>query len=421
MSRGPTPARRSAPATSTRLTVAAASAAAALSACAALALPGCGTGAGDGGGMSNLPSAGLGPYRVLESIELNNERAVPAIGWVESAMVVGTRDDAVAFYAWGFLRPPPPRDAGMPDADVPDGDIPDGEVPDGAVHDAGAPDGEAPDAAALDAETLDAGPADGGAALDPVEVDRSKYQPRVIFRSAPSRLPRMEPGERVLAAEAAWEGDEVFDPWAVVLPDGRTRLYYAAAGGIGLAEAPTRGGAFVRVGAGPLLAAGPRGAPIRRPTVVRDPASAGYLLFAESGGRIVRSRSADGVAWSAPEDVALDLAADAGVVSVGTPGAVLAVPEIGPPRVVLFFSARTGDGTPRLGIAASLDGVAFERALLPAFPRNRAESFPAPVYFEPGAMLLYFASSDTQRGERARKIEAAVSPGRIRFDRPPSM
>jgi hypothetical protein len=364
----------------------------------------CGAGAGDGGGMANLPSAGLGPYRVLEPIELENERAVPAIGWVESAMVVGTRDDAVAFYAWAFLRAPTPTDdAGVPDAGAADG----GEVPDA----------ETSDAEASDADADDAGPSDAGVPVDPVGVDPTKYMPRAIFRSAPSRVPRMAPGEPVLAAEVAWEGEEVFDPWAVVLPDGRTRLYYAAAGGIGLAEAPTRDGTFTRVGDGPILAAGPGGAPIRRPSVVRDPTSSGYLLFAESAGRVVRSRSADGLSWDAPADAAIDLVGDAGVVAYGAPGAVLVVPEVGPPRVVVYFSARTADGTPRLGIAASLDGVAFERALLPAFPRARAESFPAPFFFEPGAALLYFSSADTQGRERARKIEAAVSPGRIRFDR----
>src|SRR4029078_5689405 len=71
------------------------------------------------------------------------------------------------------------------------------------------------------------------------------------------------PGASILAAQATWEGADVFDPWVVVLEDGTARLYYAAAGGIGLAVASSIDGTFERVSDAPLLSG-----TMRRPSVV---------------------------------------------------------------------------------------------------------------------------------------------------------
>ncbi|NOY90248.1 MAG: hypothetical protein GXP55_03490, partial [Deltaproteobacteria bacterium] len=79
-------------------------------------------------------------------------------------------------------------------------------------------------------------------------VDWAQADARAIYRASPSgfagtlngrpvSLPGFDVGERVLEATQAWEGAAVFDPCPLVLPDGRLRLYYAAEGGIGVAEA----------------------------------------------------------------------------------------------------------------------------------------------------------------------------------------
>lgn len=342
----------------------------------ALGAPACGTGGeASKGGMFGLPHAGLGPFRRLDASELLHGRlALDEGSLVESGMVLrGAGPTQVMFYAAAELAPgPAPTDGGA---------------------------------------DLDAGvPADAG----PPEPDLALFLPRRILRSDPADGPKFAGGELVLEASEAWEGDSVYDPWAVVLPSGRVRLYYAAAGGIGIAEADSATGAFTRVGTGPVLPG------LRRPTVtLRADGSAGVLLYAEDGGSIVVASSADGLVFDAPSTVDLGFAArDAGPaqVSVGSPGAGLQRPEGDPPRIVLFFESRRADGTRVLGMAASPTGLAFERATLPAFGGDVREGFPAPDFVDAHTTMLYFTVANRLRGVASRGLTVAVSPGTLRFD-----
>jgi hypothetical protein len=361
-----------------------------LSAALALASVSCGTGGEESrGGMSGLPGAGLGPYRRLDTDELSGRLALRRMALVESGMVLrGAGPQPLMFYAAADLPPdPPPMDAGM-DADG-------GVDPDAGVASDGGAD--------LDAGT-DAGTGDPLAG----------FLPRRILRSNPGEGPGYVGGELVLEAREAWEGDAVYDPWAVRLADGRVRLYYAAAGGIGIAESDSATGTFTRVGTGPVLAG------LRRPTIAARPDRApGFLLYAEREGAIVLAESADGLTFGTPEPVDLGfMASDAGVpqIAVGSPGAGLQIPTLDPPRVVLFFESRRADGSRTLGIAASRDGRNFERATLPAFGMGLAEGFPAPDFIDAQTTLLYFTVAATTEDRPSRALTVAVSPGTLRFD-----
>ncbi len=347
-----------------------------LGAALALGAPACGTGGeASKGGMFGLPHAGLGPFRRLDTSELWHGRLAMAGGsLVESGMVLrGAGPAPGRFYAAAELAPaPPPSDAGT---------------------------------------DLDAGmPADAG----PPEPDLAQFLPRRILRSDPGDGPKFAGGEVVLEASEAWEGDSVYDPWAVVLASGRVRLYYAASGGIGIAEADSAIGAFTRVGTGPVLPG------LRRPTIApRLDGSAGVWLYAEDSGSIVVASSADGLVFDAPSAVDLGFASGDGgpaQLSVGSPAAGLHRPEAAPPRIVLFFESRRADGTRTLGMAASPTGLAFERATLPAFGGDVREGFPAPDFVDAHTTMLYFTVANRLRGVASRGLTVAVSPGTLRFD-----
>ncbi|MFW5926061.1 MAG: hypothetical protein ACOCV4_07825 [Myxococcota bacterium] len=238
--------------------------------------------------------------------------------------------------------------------------------------------------------------------------------PAAIHRSGPAPLPPYGPGPVTLEASEPWEGEEVFDPWAVVLEDGRTRLYYAGSEGIGLAEAPAPDGAFTRTGQ--LLAGDPAvrgGAVPRRPTVVpRD--GGGWLLYYEVGDAIAVAQSEDGASFTHDRVIDLELPEEAQTVpevAVGAPGAVVAITPVGRRVTRLYFTSERDDGTRVLGFAASLDGLAFERSLVPPVQSGNPD-FAAPLLLEdPVTLLLYTA--DEGEGPDAGVVDAGAPDGAV--------
>ena len=337
----------------------------------ALVVPACGTGGEESlGGMVGLPGSGLGPYRRLDADEASGRLAVRRAALVESGMVLrGAGPQQVMVYAAADVPegpPPPPEDAGVGL---------DGGVP---------------------------------------EPDLADFLPRRILRTNVGDGPTYSGGTMVLEASEAWEGAAVFDPWAVVLASGRVRLYYAADGGIGIAESDSATGTFARVGTAPVLAG------LRRPTVVaRADGAPGFFLYAEDSGSIVVSQSLDGLSFDAP--VALDLGfppSDGGIpqIAVGSPAAGLQIPQLDPPRILLFFESRRSDGSRTLGLAASRDGLNFERATLPPFGTGLHEGFPAPDLVDARTTLLYFTFASKTDDRASRSLTVSVSPGTLRFD-----
>ncbi len=337
----------------------------------ALAVPACGTGGGESlGGMVGLPGSGLGPYRRLDAEEASGRLALRRNALVESGMVLrGAGPQQVMFYAAADVPDvplPPPEDAGV-------------------EFDGGVP-----------------------------EPNLASFLPRRILRSNLGDGPTYSGGTVVLEASEAWEGAAVFDPWAVLLASGRVRLYYAADGGIGIAESDSATSTFTRVGTGPVLTG------LRRPTVVaRADGAPGFFLYAEDSGTIVVSPSLDGLAFDAP--VAVDLGfppSDAGIpqIAVGSPAAGLQIPQLDPPRILLFFESRRSDGSRTLGLAASRDGLTFERATLPPFGTGLHEGFPAPDLVDAHTTLLYFTFASMTDGRASRALTVSVSPGTLRFD-----
>ena len=268
----------------------------------------------------------------------------------------------------------------------------------------------------------DAGPQPDG--FPEGEVDWSLFEPRRIHRSPPVSGIGFGPGEPILEAASAWEGADLLDPWAIVLGDGRARLYYAAAGGIGVAEAPTIDGAFTRVGDGPITLVDGGETP-RRPSVVPSVDGRDLWMFYESAGDIWLASSADGLAFDpvdgdpgTAELDALDLGAGApeapAQVAVGAPGAMRVESPVGRPFVRVYFESRRSDGSRTIALAATEDGVRYDR-LPRAVLEEEDRRMPAPLAIDARVTLLYQSAPFLSGDRQLRGIVASVAPRTVFF------
>ncbi len=366
----------------------------------AFALAGCSTLGTGPGQPEGLPHGGTGPFRLLTADEVD----VPG---VPAGQTLFDRSHAVEggmvasghlFYT-GALVPPPSRDAGMLDPDA------------GPPGDAGMLDPDAGFSGDAGVLALDAGTSPDAPRL-PVPA-WSAFAARGILRSPPRANGQrgFDEGTPALTATAEWEGGHVEDPWTVVDDDGHARLYYAAAGGIGLAEAPTVGGTFVSAGA-PVI----EGEGVRRPSVVRGLDDAGFLMLFERGGRIERAHSSDGRTWTQDGPVTLPALAarderDDTEVSVGSPGVVRARTSAGRTVLRMYYESRRGDGQVLIAMAGSFDGVSFETLEVPVV-ESRSLRMPAPLSQDERITLLYMSTARGGTPERGALV-VGVAPGRI--------
>jgi hypothetical protein len=267
-------------------------------------------------------------------------------------------------------------------------------------------------------------------------LDPAQFAPLRIFRSSTESEFGFDTGAVVLEASEAWEGGFVTQPWALELGDGSVRLYYAAAGGIGVASAPNATGAFTRSGDGLALAndLGVTGGPLRSPAVAVLDGT--YYLYADDGTDVWVATSADGLTFTlldtddavagvnpiavpAPIDDA-DPAERAHV----SPAAVVATSPTGRTTLRLYLECHqvpeTGSEDQRVIAAlATLDGVTFERARLPAQEARDAPGQPTLRRFQEGVSeWLMYVTVARGSSPQLRQLQVAVDPGRADFAPP---
>ena len=328
---------------------------------------GCGTLGEKTPGPQDLPNNGVGPFRLLDGSESSSGNAILSNAIIDNGMAVeAPASKAVLFFT-----------------------------------------------------TATAGTRTSGSVEDAPYLDH--FVSRSISRSEPSSRPTFQNAASAFTASADWEGGEVFDPWVVVLPNGAYRLYYAGAGGLGVAASDTVDGEFHRLETAPFLgtssvAFGEDHAP-RHPTVVQE--SDGYTLYFQAGHHIGQARSVDGFSWSTPVEVpvALTLGADAGVdlEGYGSPSAIVVHPTEGAPYVHIFFEAFMSDGTRRIGVVGTRDHSNFESALIPLIGKGKNQGAPAPYARAENVTMLYFTADQNIGGASGRMLFAGVSPGVVRF------
>lgn len=327
-----------------------------------------------GGGGEDLPSAVAGPFRALLQPELGNLRVAP-----------NALDDGVFS-----------RDLAVIDLDG-------------------------------DPSTL-AVAAYAGAAVAQGDVKPVASDPtRAILRfGALDGRSFDRAAEVVLEPIAPWEGGVIGQP-AALLVGGETWLYYAAAGGIGLAKSAD-GHAFTRV-SGPILGAAESGWEAARipqsPGVVRLPDGSFRLFYevtlAGDAQAIGAASSTDGVTWtrlgdapalapSAPregEDQPYDDAA------VGSPFPVLATSGDGRALLRVYYGARDHLGNAVIGLAARyLDAPSspLQRAVAPVFGTTKPLSPREPCLLVYPDFTLLFATEKSANNADHPAVAVAIAP-----------
>ena len=343
-------------------------------AAATIGLAACATIPEPGGGGENLPSAVAGPFRALVQAELGNLRVAP-----------NALDTDV------FARDPSVVDL--------DGD---------------------PSTLAV-AGYFGAAVAQGGA--KPVATDPT----RAILRfDALDGRSFDRAAEVVLEPTEAWEGSVLGQPSAL-LHDGETWLYYAAAGGIGLAKS-SDGHAFTRV-PGPIL--GPAASGWEASGI---PASPGVVRLADGSFRLFYevtiakgvqaigdASSPDGVTWTrlgtapalAPSAPRTGVDQPYDDASVGSPFPVLATSGDGRAILRVYYGARDHLGASVIGLAArylAAPSAPLQRATAPVFGTTKLLSPREPCVLVYPDFTWLFATEKAASNADHPAVAAAVAP-----------
>ncbi|MFK7989980.1 MAG: hypothetical protein AB8I08_28430 [Sandaracinaceae bacterium] len=338
----------------------------------AFAMPACSSIGDPGGTPDGLPHGGTGKFRLLDSAETGVSGSLPGRAIVllnRTIEGVSVTENSIFYAQSTVLDDPPP----LPD------DHP------------------------------------------PTEIFRGAFGNRSIFRGTlrTEGIGAYDAGNEVLAATEDWEGDELIDPSVAVDPDGTVRLYYAAAGGIGVAEASAEDGTFSKV-SGPILdmSAGSGVAP-RRPSVVRNIDDTGWIMFFDRGDGLGIATSDDGVAFSDARALPLE-GEDEGMspeVRIAHPGAVRIATSADRALIRVYFESIREDGTHQIYLAGTDDGETFER-----WPRsvidNNDVRLPTVRQLDSRVTFLYLNLPFIGGSFQTRGISVASSPAGQRFDPP---
>ena len=346
-------------------------------AAAALLAPSCATTGAEGEGDKNLPTVGVGPFRKLGVDE------VPGI----APFVL---DDRVAIYREPAILAP--------------------------------------------AVAADDSPAILYAVGKPAGIDvivRTRADDGRAFFGANGDFGRSPPV--VLSADASWEGPSLAGPFALRVKE-EIFLYYAAAGGIGVARSPD--GLSFRKEPGPIFSRDPASSwertELRSPSVYLLPDGRFRMLYA-SGASIGEAESADGVHFQrlGPEPV-LGPAAPAApgsllphekgpfdTASVGDPCAVVRTTPAGRFHVRVLYTGTDAAGVTSIGLAGRYgEQGALTRQPTPVYSVGAKESAPALLELPSGSYL--YVQQDRRVDERLtyKAIAAAFAPGSVKLPTP---
>jgi hypothetical protein len=347
-----------------------------------IALPACATIPESAGGGDSLPSANAGPFRAIVAAELGTFRSAPNgleddRDYGRDPAVIRADDSASSMAVFGYVG-------------AASGASPTTTTPTSTIARYGAPDGRTFDTSDL----------------------------------------------VVLTADQPWEGGAMGAP-AVIRAGGEILLYYAAAGGIGLARG-TDGMSFTKV-EGPVLAPDPsgweHGAPPASPGVLQLP-DGSFRMFYEvalAAGRsaIGEAKSDDGVHWTrAGKGPALAPAggdADAATApydgaSVGSPFPATATSAEGRTILRVYYGAIDGSGNRSIGLAAryGTDGP-LQRAVSPVFGKTSTLGPREPCVVSFGDVAILYVTQSAGTTDATPVVAEAVTPATATLPPPTNM
>jgi hypothetical protein len=228
----------------------------------------------------------------------------------------------------------------------------------------------------------------------------------------------------VLQPDAPWEGDVVAAP-SVLRSGSGLLLYYAAQGGIGLAQSGD-GLTFTKV-SGPVLSPSASGwdqsAVPASPGVVKL-TDGSFRMFYEvpfgaGGAAIGEAGSPDGVTWTRLGDgpaLAPSPGGDAGPTpwdsaAAGSPYPMLAVSGDGRPILRLFYGALDVGGLRTIALAAryGTDGP-FERAVTPVFGDDSTLGAREPCVVAFSSYSLLYVTQDSSTTNTQPAVAVGVAP-----------
>ncbi len=245
----------------------------------------------------------------------------------------------------------------------------------------------------------------------------------------------------VLTPDLAWEGPRLGGP-SVLRVGGAIWLYYAGAGGIGLARSDD--GLVFRKEAQPILAPDPsvtwEQTPLAGPTVAQLP-DGSYRMFYASGAFIGEAESADGVQWKRRDADASTPAIDPvlgpsdpvdpttlapgekppfDTLRVGDPNLVPRTTPAGRLHIRVLYTGFDIAGGSAIGFAARYgDSGPLSRQTAPLYAVGKHEA--APSLFEWGGGLFLYVHQDQVADSRTPPfpaIAAAIAPPAITLGPP---
>lgn len=254
------------------------------------------------------------------------------------------------------------------------------------------------------------------------EVDWALFEPRRIHVGTSIAVQGYGLGEVVFRAAEAWEGGWVSQPDLVRTREGQVRLYYAAAGGIGVAEAADAMGPFNRITRAPVLGGLPPG-PGEEPTFPSNPSvvvdrTGRYLLYYEEANDIRLAISDTGLSFERVTLTFLEpeepLEPDVLEVAREGPSAVL-IRTVAKREVVrLYFESIRANGRRYLMFAGSDDASTFQRSELPVMDEPNLLG-PSATLLDDLTTLLHFAGTATENDVQVRAPRVAVFPEGVTF------
>jgi hypothetical protein len=343
-----------------------------------LALPACATLPEAPGGEQGLPSAGAGPFRALVSGELGNNRSAPnglsdSRGYARDISVLDVDGQPDTFDVIGFVG------------------------------------------VAVKVGDVSPGPTTPTASI-------------VRYTAADGRSFDRK-GTTVLTPDAAWEGGVMGGPAALRVGE-EIRLYYAAAGGIGLARGDAQGMTFTREAApvlGPAAGGWEAGATPRSPGVVQL-GDGSFRLFYEvplpgGGSAIGEARSTDGIAFQRLGDgpaLAPGQGGGGGAdggdppvdgAAVGGPFPMRATSGTGEPILRVYYGAVDGAGKRTVGLAARYgDDAPLQRAVAPVFGTSKPLQPGEPCVVVWRDFALLYVTEDASTSDDAPAVAVGLAP-----------